>query len=115
MPIQFLSAVVSHSAEKPIPPRRRGFNRKVAELAPIIAKLQKAQFLNVQEIADELNRLGVAAPGGGDFSFGTTYRVLIRGAELNLCSGPLKLDQAKQHTQRKKDALVAKVLEKFRK
>ena len=112
MPIKF------HIPEKLTPsrpPRGLGFDRKVAQFAPLIAQLQVADIRGVQEIADELNRLDIPAPSGGRFSFGTTHRVLRRGAELKLCSASLSLNQAKGRVQLKKAAALAKVLEKYRK
>jgi hypothetical protein len=96
--------VIIHGTKKQPPirsPRGRGFDAAILKYQPIIAKLQSAECPAIHELAEKLNELGLTAPSGNPFSYGTMRRVLIRLAQLGLCIGPMTLSESRKYWDRK--------------
>ena len=105
--------VIIHRTKKqpPIRPSRgRGFDAAILKLAPNIAELQSVECPAIHELAERLNELGLNAPSGNPFSYGTMRRVLIRLAQLGLCSGPVTVSESRNRWKRKIDRHNAAVL-----
>lgn len=77
--------------------RRSGFNKRVIAVAPHIRDLQSAGFLTIDDIANALNAAGLKAPTGPRWSYGTTRRVMLRAAELELGVVPRTLRSSRSH------------------
>jgi hypothetical protein len=74
--------------------RGRGFDRRVAVLAPVINALRSEGVHAIHEIMKRLNDAGIPAPNGGAFTYGSTFRVLRRMPQLRLGPGPRSVSTA---------------------
>jgi hypothetical protein len=101
------------------PPRGRGFDAAILKFVPTIAELQLIECPAIHELAQQLNELGLVAPSGNPFSYGTTRRVLNRLAQLGLCSRPMTLSESRQRRERKiachRAAVLAGIAQKYKK
>jgi hypothetical protein len=95
--------------------RGRAFDNAIRELVPTIEKLQAGECPPIHELAKNLNSSGLVAPSGGPFSYGTTRRILVRLAQMGLCLAPMTLSETKGRLKRKKAALKAMVMQKYKK
>jgi hypothetical protein len=95
--------------------RGRAFDDAIRDLAPTIAHLQAGECPAIHELAAALNTLGLVAPSGRRFSYGTTRRVLMRLAQMGLCLAPMTLSETKGRSRRRKTALKAMVFQKYMK
>ena len=68
--------------------RGGAFDSAVKLLAPSIAKFQSAGCRDIRKLVKQLNGVGLTAPSGRPFSYGTLRRVLIRQADLHLGQRP---------------------------
>jgi hypothetical protein len=64
------------------------FDAAVRELAPFIVELQSAGYRDIRKLAKQLDAVGLRAPSGEPFSYGTLWRILNRMAKLGLGLGP---------------------------
>jgi hypothetical protein len=95
MPVIFNTLKNGPNASAPTKSNRRhGFDKAVKALAPRLEVLQASGVRGIREIATALNDLGLKAPNGGTFTYGTTRRVLQRLVELELGLGPRTLSGA---------------------
>lgn len=111
-----------HWTKKQLPirsPRGRGFDAAILKLALNIAELQSVECLAIHELAERLNERGLNAPSANPFSYGTMRRVLIRLAQLGLCSGPATLSESRERRERKiarhRAAVLAEIGQKYKK
>lgn len=99
--------------------RGQAFDAAILKLGPTIAELQAVECPAIHEHAEQLNKLGFYAPSGNPFSYGTMRRVLIRLAQLGLCSGPVTLSASRERRERRiaryRDARLAEIAEKYKK
>jgi hypothetical protein len=77
-----------------VSPRSQPYNAAVRKLAPLISEIRVEGHVATHEIMNALNDRGVAAAGGGRFTYGTTYRVLVRLEQLGLGPGPRTVSAA---------------------
>jgi DNA invertase Pin-like site-specific DNA recombinase len=59
---------------------------RARQYLPILAELRAAGFTQVRQVRDELNRRGVASPGGGRWHLLNTHKTLRRAETLAACS-----------------------------
>jgi len=59
---------------------------RARQYLPILAELRVAGFTQVRQVRDELNRRGVASPGGGRWHLLNTHKTLRRAETLAACS-----------------------------
>src|SRR5437016_1570085 len=74
--------------------RRKHFDACVQKLVPMIQQLRAAGARDIRAFAERLNAMGILAPNGRRFTYGTMRRVLNRAKELGLDVGPRSLSQA---------------------
>jgi hypothetical protein len=74
--------------------RRKHFEACVQKLVPIIRELRAAGVKDIRTFMERLNAMGIAAPNGGPFSYGTMLRVWERAKALGLDEGPRSQSKA---------------------
>jgi hypothetical protein len=90
-------------AEAPVRKGRgAGFDKEVRKRALFIVALQTAGCRDIRELVRRLNDVGLTAPSGLPFSYGTLRRVLKRMKEMRLGPG----------TRTKKEARAASLAAK---
>jgi hypothetical protein len=85
--------------------RGAGFDKEVRKRALFIAALQTAGCRDIREMVRRLNDVGLTAPSGRPFSYGTLRRVLTRMKELGLGPGTRTKKEAKAARLTAKPAL----------
>lgn len=74
-----------------------GFDSAVKKLAPSLDALREQKALRaVRKLVIKVNELGILAPSGKRFTFGSMYRVLTRMRELDVGKGPRSRSLAAQ-------------------
>jgi hypothetical protein len=94
---------------------RQGADTRALALLPTIQKLMAAGFVSQRELANELNRRGIATARGGNWHRNTVLRMLTRLRQLTLEHGGINDDLAMKRAADVRAETLGPTIRKLRK